>query len=43
MYALINDDKDLAVIQYFVFGKLFMPASYFRTSSTSGKSADVKK
>lgn len=30
MFALINDDKDIAVIQYYVFGKLFMSASWFR-------------
>ena len=39
MYALINEDKDLAVIQYYVFGKLFMPVSFFR----SPPSPSVKK
>jgi hypothetical protein len=30
MFALINDDKDIALIQYFVFGKLFQNISYFK-------------
>ena len=30
MYALINEDKDLATIQYFVFGKMFHGVSYFK-------------
>ena len=30
MYALMNDNnKEVLLIQYFVFGKLFMPTSYF--------------
>src|SRR6185369_3757509 len=30
MYALMNgNDKEVLLIQYFVFGKLFMPTSYF--------------
>ncbi len=34
MFALINDDKDMVIIQYYVFGKLFMPSSYFRAPSS---------
>jgi hypothetical protein len=30
MFALINDDKDMAVIQYYVFGKLFPTPTYFK-------------
>ena len=30
MFALINDDKDIVVIQYFVFGKLLPSPSYFK-------------
>ena len=30
MFALINNDKDIVVIQYFVFGKLFPSLSYFK-------------
>ena len=30
MYALINNDKDIAVIQYFALGKLFHTLSYFK-------------
>lgn len=29
MYALINNDKDFAVIQFYIFGKLFQTPSYF--------------
>ncbi|MEK6615988.1 MAG: hypothetical protein AABZ32_07750 [Bacteroidota bacterium] len=29
MFALINDDKDIVLIQYYVFGKLFQGVSYF--------------
>jgi hypothetical protein len=30
MYAVMNgNDKEVFLIQYFVFGKLFMPTSYF--------------
>ena len=28
-YAIINDGKDLSIIQNFVFGKLFIGPSYF--------------
>jgi hypothetical protein len=38
MFALINDDKDMALIQYYVFGKLFVsPAWFAKTSSRSVK------
>jgi hypothetical protein len=30
MYALINEDKDIATIQYFAFGKMFHGISYFK-------------
>jgi len=33
MYALINNDKDIAVIQYYVFGKLFPSTSYFKKTN----------
>lgn len=30
MYAVMNDnDKEMLLVQYFVFGRLFMPANYF--------------
>lgn len=32
MYALINDDKDFVIIQYFVFDKILRPLSYFTTN-----------
>lgn len=35
MYALINNDKDLVVIQYFVFGKLFPSPTYFKKNKTA--------
>ena len=31
MYALINNDKDIVIIQHFVFDKLTPPVSYFET------------
>ena len=31
MYALINNDKDVVIIQHFVFDKLTPPLSYFET------------
>ena len=30
MYALINDDKDFSIVQYFVFGKLMPDPAYFK-------------
>lgn len=30
MYALVNNDKDFVLIQYFVFGRILQPISYFR-------------
>ncbi len=30
MFALFNEDKDLALIQYYVFGKLFPSPAYFK-------------
>ena len=33
MYALINNDKDVVIIQHFVFDKLTPPVSYFETDS----------
>jgi len=29
MYALINDDEDFVLIQYFVFDKILRPLSFF--------------
>lgn len=29
LYALINDEKDLVVIQFYVFGRLFKPLGYY--------------
>jgi hypothetical protein len=29
LYALINDNKDLVLIQFYVFGRLFKPLSYY--------------
>ncbi len=50
MFALINDDKDIAIIQYYVFGKLFQGVSYFsrrdglpKKPSMSDKAISVKK
>jgi hypothetical protein len=39
MYALINDDKDMAVVQYYVFGKLLPSPSYFKKRSAVTTSA----
>ncbi|TAL57617.1 MAG: hypothetical protein EPN85_13680 [Bacteroidetes bacterium] len=30
MFALIHEDKDMAIIQYYVFGKLFPTPTYFK-------------
>lgn len=30
LYALINNGKDIVMIQYYVFGKLFKPLDYYR-------------
>ncbi len=30
MYALVNNEKDFVLIQYFVFGKILKPLSYFQ-------------
>jgi len=35
MYALINDEKDIATIQYFAFGKVFHGISYFEKHTSS--------
>lgn len=43
MFALINDDKDIALIQYYVFGKLFQGVSYFKKSSPPDNAIHVKK
>lgn len=43
MYALINDNKDFVSIQYYVFGKLFQPLSYFKTPTSLDKAIGVKK
>ena len=43
MFALINDEKDLALIQYYVFGKLFQGVNYFRAPSFAIKTTGVKK
>ena len=43
MFALINDEKDIALIQYYVFGKLFQGINYFRTPSSLDKAIGVKK
>ena len=34
MYALINDDKDFVLIQYFVFYKILRPLSWFTPPSS---------
>lgn len=39
MYALINEDKDLALIQYYVFGKLLPSPVYFKKSGGAKISA----
>jgi len=43
MFALINDDKDIALIQYYVFGKLFQGVSYFKKPSSPNQAIHVKK
>jgi len=50
MYALINEEKDLALIQYYVFGKLFLGVSAFTHKNVPSqippparKTSDVKK
>ena len=43
MFALIHDDKDIVLIQYFVFGKLFQGPSYFKKPKAGNKKIDVKK
>lgn len=42
MFALFNEDKDVAMIQYYVFGKLFPSPSYFRKSAGKPASASQK-
>lgn len=34
MYALINDDKDFVLIQYYVFDKILRPLTWFTTPSS---------
>lgn len=34
LYALINNDKDLVVIQFYVFGRLFKPLNYYKYGAT---------
>ncbi|MFI5164460.1 MAG: hypothetical protein ACHQHP_04345, partial [Bacteroidia bacterium] len=43
MYVLINEDKDIAVIQYFALGKLFHGLSYFEKSSAPKINTAKKK
>lgn len=44
MFALINDDKDIALIQYYVFGKLFQSISCFsRRNGLSKKTTSPDK
>lgn len=43
MYALINEDKDLATIQYFGFGKMFHSIDYFKKRSLSPLNPSGKK
>lgn len=43
MFAQINDGKDIALIQYYVFGKLFMGLSYFQTPTSLDQAVGVKK
>lgn len=43
MYALINDDKDFVLIQYYAFGKLFQVPQYFTTPSSLDQAVGVKK
>lgn len=35
MYAFINNDKDIATIQYFAFGKMFHGIDYFKKNSSA--------
>ncbi|MBI4945796.1 MAG: hypothetical protein HY840_05275 [Bacteroidetes bacterium] len=37
MYALFNEDKDVATIQYFAFGKMFHGLSYFKKDINPAK------
>ena len=37
MFALIHDDKDMVMIQYYVFGKLLPTPSYFRKPGSAKK------
>jgi hypothetical protein len=43
MFALINDEKDIAIVQYYVFGKLFPPISYFKKKSRLPTHTEKKK
>jgi len=43
MYALINDDKDFVLIQFFTFGKLFQIPQYFTTPTSLDQAVGVKK
>jgi len=43
MFALINNDKDIALIQYYSFGKLFQSISFFQKTPSSGQAIHVKK
>jgi hypothetical protein len=40
LYALINDDKDLALIQFFVFGQVFKTLDYFTGKAIQPAEAD---
>jgi len=43
MFALINGDKDLVLIQYYVFGKLLPHPSYFKKKSSATINSGKKK
>ena len=43
MYALINDGKDMAMLQYYVFGKLFPLPSHFKKGGTTNINPPSKK
>jgi hypothetical protein len=43
LYALFNEDKEMATIQYFAFGKMFHGVDYFKKYSPSPLNPSRKK
>lgn len=43
MFALVNEEKDLALIQFYVFGKLMVSPNYFKAVSAGSVKPAVKK